>query len=207
MQNVRKLRLSVAVLCGAGLLYAIGCSPSTGMTKYRKGDLAMLKVPGVMNPVNPKYPEAPVAMEPPAAPPPDVALTGPNGHPVKLTDLKGKVLVVNLWATWCVPCRTEMPTLAALQKAYEGKDVMVIAVNSDVPADLEKARAQLAGTPPLKFYSAGGIDYAFKFQPGATNFPTTFFYGKDGMEVARLEGPADWNGREAHALIDALLKG
>src|SRR5262249_38372039 len=121
--HMKIVRTSVAVLSAAGLLYVIGCAPSTPtkMTRLRKGGLALLKVPGEMNPKNPKYPDAPVAQEPAAAPAPDQAITAPDGGPVKLADFKGKVLVVNLWATWCAPCKVEMPTLAALQKAYDGR--------------------------------------------------------------------------------------
>ena len=199
-------RTSVAVLSAAALLYVIGCSPSTDMTKYRHGDLAKLQVPGTKNPPNPKAPEIDMGTAPAAQPSPDLAFTGPDGKALKIADFKGKVVLVNLWATWCVPCRTEMPTLAALAKSYEGKPLEVVAVSADTPEDLEKARTQIAGYAPLKFYHSNGIDLAYAFKPAAASFPTTVIYDKAGVERARLPGDTNWNGKDAHALIDALLK-
>ncbi len=218
MQNVRNLRLSagglargcVAAMSAAALLYVIGCAPSTpaaqtSLTRFRVGDMGQLRVPGQLDAPNPKMPGvAPVAM-PAASPAPDMAITGPDGNPLKLADFKGKVTVVNLWATWCAPCKEEMPTLAALQTTYADKPFALLAVNSDVAEDVDKAKAQIAASAPLKFYHVNGLDLAFAFKPASSDFPTTLIYDKAGVERARLSGPADWNGKNARALIDALL--
>ena len=201
------VRVSVAMGCVAALLYVIGCAPSTDMTKYRKGELSQLRVPGKQNPPKPKMPEIDQGIQPAAAPAPALAFTGPNGETLKIGDFKGKVVLVNLWATWCAPCKIEMPTLAAVQKTYEGKPFEVIAVSADTgEEDIAKAREEIARQAPLKFYLSNGIDLAYAFTPAATDFPTTVIYNKAGEEVARLPGDTDWNGRDARALIDALLK-
>ena len=214
MQYVRNLGLArgcVAVISAAALLYVIGCSASTpggktGLTQFRQGDLAQLRVPGELDAVNPKVPgDKPIVM-PAAEPAPTLPITGPDGTPVTIADFKGKVTVVNLWATWCAPCKAEMPTLAALQTAYAGKPVAVVAINSDSAEDVGKAKAQIAASAPLQFYHVDGINFAFALKPAASDFPTTVIYDKQGVERARLAGPADWNGKNAHALSDALLK-
>ena len=217
MKNVRNqftagriARASVAVISAAAFLYVIGCSPSTpggqtNMVKFRQGDLAKLQVPGEANPKDPRVPELDTGVQPAPQPAPDLAITGPDGAPVKIADFKGKVVLVNLWATWCAPCKIEMPTLAALQRDYTGKPLAILAVSADTGDDIEKARAQIAQDAPLGFYRSNGIDLAYAFKPTAPSFPTTVIYDKKGVERARLPGEANWNGKDARALIDALL--
>ena len=136
---------------------------------------------------------------------PDIALEGPDGKPIKLSDLKGQVLVVNLWASWCAPCAKEMPTLARLQAAYAGKPVKVVAISLDKGAgDIDKARARIAQNAPLGFYH-GPYDIAFALAPPVEALPTTVFYDRSGHERARLTAPADWTKPEARALVDRLL--
>ena len=128
-----------------------------------------------------------------------------DGKPVRIADFKGKVAVVNLWATWCAPCVLEMPTLARLQAAYAGKPVEVVAVSIDSPGSADKARAFIAKHAPLKFYSDPGMKLPFAFTPPAAGMPTTVIYGPDGVERGRISGEADWSGRDARAVIDRVL--
>ena len=139
-----------------------------------------------------------------AAPEPATPFLDPQGHPVHLADLKTPLLVVNLWATWCPPCVKEMPTLAKLQAAYPGK-ITVAPISMDKADDREKARAFIAGHPPLAFYQDTQLALPFALSPPAEGFPTTILYGRDGRERARLSGGADWNGPEARAVFDTLL--
>jgi thiol-disulfide isomerase/thioredoxin len=141
------------------------------------------------------------------APAPDYAFYDEAGKPVKVADFKGKVVVLNVWATWCGPCVTEMPTLAKLQAAYAGKPVEVVAVSIDSESSAAKARLFIASHGPLKFYHDREMKIPFKFSPPAPGAPTTLIYGKDGLETARVAGEADWNGPEARALIDKALAG
>lgn len=139
------------------------------------------------------------------APPPAATFVDASGKVMRISDLKGQVLVVNLWATWCGPCVKEMPTLAALQKAYEGKPVKVVAISIDAAKDTDKAKAFIAGHAPLAFYQDSTLELPFAFKPPAPGFPTTILFDKAGQERGRLSGDADWSTPEARAVIDRLL--
>ena len=128
----------------------------------------------------------------------------PQGRQLRLADLKAPVLVVNLWATWCAPCVKEMPTLAKLQAAYPGK-IVVAPISMDKSELRERARAFIGEHPPLGFYQDPNLALPFALTPAVEGFPTTIIYGRDGRERARLSGPADWDGPDARAVIDAVL--
>lgn len=149
-----------------------------------------------------------VALDVPAGgrPAPETPFTGPDGETVTLADFKGRVVVVNLWATWCAPCKIEMPTLAALQAAYQTRPVTVLAISVDRDNALNLARAEIAKNAPLKLYRDAGYRLAFSMTPKAQGFPTTIIYDRQGRERARLSAPADWNSKEARGLVEALLK-
>ncbi len=138
------------------------------------------------------------------AAPPNQTIVGPDGKSTDLTQVKAPVVVVNLWATWCAPCVTEMPTLAKLQTAFPGK-ILVIPVSMDTAKDREKARAFLAQYPPLPLYQDPKAAMVFSLTPAAEGLPTTILYGRGGRERARVSGSADWSGPDAHAVIEALL--
>lgn len=138
---------------------------------------------------------------------PDYTFYDASGKAMKIADLKGKVVVMNIWATWCAPCVTEMPTLAKLQAAYAGKPVEVVTVSIDSETSATKARLFIAQHAPLKFYHDREMKLPFKLSPPAPGAPTTVIYGKDGLEVARVAGEADWAGAEARALVDKALAG
>ncbi|CAN7617085.1 TlpA disulfide reductase family protein [Phenylobacterium sp. LjRoot225] len=127
------------------------------------------------------------------------------GKPVRAADFKGKVLVLNLWATWCAPCIAEMPTLAKLAAAYAGKPVAVVAVSVDTPADADKAKTFIAKQAPLAFYGDPEMKLPFALKPPAAGMPTTIIYGADGLERGRLSGGADWSGVDARQVIDQVL--
>lgn len=139
--------------------------------------------------------------------PPDYAFQNEAGKATKVADLKGEVVVLNIWATWCAPCVAEMPTLAKLQTAYADKGVEVVAVSIDSESSAARARLFIARHGPLKFYHDREMKLPFKLTPPAPGAPTTVIYGRDGLEVARVAGEADWSGAEARALIDKALGG
>ncbi len=139
------------------------------------------------------------------APPPAAGFVDAEGKTVRIADLKGEVLVVNLWATWCAPCVKEMPTLAALQKAYEGQPVKVLAISIDKEDQTAAAKAFMAQNAPLGFYQEASLMLPYSFDPYVQGFPTTVLYDKSGQERARLVGEADWSTDEAKAVIDHLL--
>ena len=126
-----------------------------------------------------------------------------SGKPVDMASFRGKVVVMNIWATWCAPCVVEMPTLAAVQRKYGTGQVAVVAVSEDKdPAD---AKNFIDVHDPLSFYH----DPDTLTVPNKLGFhllPSTVVYDRHGREAARIEGPAAWDSPEAYAVIDALLK-
>jgi thiol-disulfide isomerase/thioredoxin len=138
----------------------------------------------------------------------DFAFKAPDGSQRRFGDFSGKVILVNLWATWCAPCRKEMPALDALQKARGGKDFEVVAVNVDT-RDPEKAAAFLdeIGVSTLTRYAenTGAFLQDMKKANRAPGLPATVLIDRQGCELGFLLGPAEWGGKEALALIDAAL--
>jgi thiol-disulfide isomerase/thioredoxin len=136
---------------------------------------------------------------------PSTVIYDSQGKEVRLSDFKGKVVVVNFWATWCGPCVIEMPTLAKLAADYQGKDVVVIPVSVDKPEEEAKAKAFIGKHAPLPFYITRNLALSYAVKPPAQGMPTTIVYGRDGIEKARVAGEADWAGEEAKRVIDAVL--
>jgi len=137
--------------------------------------------------------------------PPDYTFYDGTGKALKIADFKGKVLVVNLWATWCGPCKIEMPQLAKLQAEYEGKPVQVVAISIDKAEALAEAKAFIASKAPLTFYNDPAAKLPWALKPPAAGMPTTVIYGKDGFERGRVSGEADWAGAGAKAVVDKIL--
>ena len=184
----------VAALIGtAAVLYVIGAA---SFKPKQATDLSDLKRGALVKLVFPKEP----------TPAPDAAFTGPDGKPVTLADFKGQVVVMNLWATWCPPCKVEMPTLAKLQAAYAVQPVQVVAITVDKDQDMNLVRQELAANQPLKLYRDPGYKVAFGLKPRAQGFPTTVIYDRKGIERARLSGAADWSSPEARELVERLLR-
>jgi len=189
---LRWAMLVVALVGAAAVLYVIGAAsfkpkPVADLREFRRGSLEKLVV----------------ASEP--LPAPDIPFTDEAGKSVRLADFKGQVVVMNLWATWCAPCKVEMPTLARLQAAYAVQPFKVVAISVDRPADLKLAKAEMARNTPLKLYLDPGYKVAFGLEPRAQGFPTTVIYDRKGMERARLAGDADWSSTEARGLVERLL--
>lgn len=137
-----------------------------------------------------------------------LAFKGPDGKDVGLAAFKGKVVLVNLWATWCVPCRAEMPALDRLQQTMGGDHFTVAAINVDVTAPA-RARAFLddIGVKNLTFYSdpSMAIFNELKRRGLALGLPTTLLVDGNGCRLGVVEGPAAWDSPEAKALIGAAL--
>jgi thiol-disulfide isomerase/thioredoxin len=136
---------------------------------------------------------------------PDTAFQGPDGKTLHISDFKGQVVVVNLWATWCGPCKAEMPSLAKLQGLYAQKPLKVVAISVDRPEDADLARAFLKQHGGLDLYQDPKYAMAFSLTPRAEGVPTTVIFGRDGREVARLSGGAEWSTPEARKVMDAVL--
>lgn len=136
---------------------------------------------------------------------PDQVFTDQAGVETTFADFRGRVVVVNLWAMWCAPCRTEMPTLAALQQGYPEDQMLVLPINVDTGDEaVADAISFLEVHEPLPFYSDRSFRLPFVF-PGAGKMPQTILLDRQGRVRAWMAGEADWNSAEARALVDALL--
>lgn len=126
------------------------------------------------------------------------------GETIDMSNWKGRVALVNLWATWCGPCRAEMPHLAKLQKLYGGDQFEVVALSVDLKgADASSAFLKEVKADNLALY----VDQTSKVMKklGAYGLPLTVLVDREGREIGRLLGPADWAGEEARRLIEAAI--
>jgi thiol-disulfide isomerase/thioredoxin len=138
---------------------------------------------------------------------PELGFNTPEGRKANLADFKGRTVLLNLWATWCVPCRQEMPALDRLQGMFGSKDFAVVAVNVDT-ARLDRPQAFLheIGVKNLMLYT-DNTAAAFQIlkQAGKVlGLPTTILIGKDGCEIGTMAGPAQWDSKDALALLNAI---
>ena len=134
------------------------------------------------------------------------AFEGDDGAEMTLQDLRGEVVVVNFWATWCAPCREEMPTLARLQEELgdEGVRVATIATGRNDPVELERFLTEV-GAGNLPQWRDPRQDLARSM--GVLGLPVTVILNREGQEVARLTGDADWSSESALAILRALAAG
>lgn len=139
-------------------------------------------------------------------PMPPLTFTDKDGKPVTLASFRGRNVLLNLWATWCVPCRMEMPSLDRLQGARGGDDFSVVAVNIDTARlDRPKAFLKEIGVKNLSFYAdnTANIFETLKQDGKVLGLPTTILVAKDGCDIATMAGPAKWDSADALALIGA----
>jgi thiol-disulfide isomerase/thioredoxin len=131
-----------------------------------------------------------------------------DGELLGLDALRGRTILVNYWATWCGPCEKEMPALGALQPARGGDKFEVVALSVDAREDADYARRRLGelGAGNIRFRHAPLDQGEIVYGAGVRGFPTTILYGPDGLEIARLQGDADWASLEAIQFIDAALR-
>lgn len=141
-------------------------------------------------------------------PTPDLAFDGPEGVPTTLSAFRGRVVLVNLWATWCPPCLKEMPSLDALQTALGGPDFAVVAINIDT-RNLDKPKAWLAQREikALTYYAdpQARVFQELRAARKVDGMPVSLIVDRDGCELAILPGPADWASADAKALISAAI--
>ncbi|MDQ2705295.1 MAG: TlpA family protein disulfide reductase [Pseudomonadota bacterium] len=135
-----------------------------------------------------------------------LAFNDPDGKPMTLADRSGKTVLLNLWATWCFPCREEMPALDALQKEAGSDQFEVIAVNVDTGDDV-KPRKFLSETDiaSLGYYRDNTLALFndLKKRGLALGLPVTLLIDSEGCLLAHMNGPADWAGEDARKLIAA----
>jgi thiol-disulfide isomerase/thioredoxin len=140
---------------------------------------------------------------------PDLAFNDANGRPKKLSDWRGKTVLVNLWATWCVPCRKEMPALEGLQTKLQGPNFEVVAINIDT-RDPEKPKDFLKAANLTRlgyFYDENAkVFQDLKSIGRALGMPTSVLVDAQGCEIGTIAGPAQWDSDDAVKLIQAAVK-
>jgi thiol-disulfide isomerase/thioredoxin len=140
---------------------------------------------------------------------PDLAFEDRAGKPKKLSDWRGRTLLVNLWATWCVPCRKEMPALEGLQTRLGGPNFEVVAINIDT-RDHEKPKNFLreANLTRLGYFSDQNakVFQDLKAVGRALGMPTSILVDGQGCEIGTIAGPADWASDEAIKLVTAAIQ-
>ena len=136
---------------------------------------------------------------------PEFTFLRDDGSETSLAEWRGKVVLLNLWATWCAPCRKEMPDLDRLQAELGGDDFDLVALSID-RTGLDKPREFLKeiGIEHLKLYnnSSGKLAASLK----AFGMPTTLLINRDGEEIGRLVGPAEWGSQDAVDLVKAAIE-
>ncbi|NMG38266.1 redoxin family protein [Chelativorans sp. ZYF759] len=139
----------------------------------------------------------------------DLAFDDPDGQPIQLADLSGRLLLVNLWATWCAPCRHEMPALDQLQREMGGEEFEVVAINVETGDDAKpKAFLDEIGVDSLGFYrdNTVGLFNELKRRNLALGLPVTLLIDEEGCLLAHMNGPAEWASDDAKALIRAAME-
>jgi thiol-disulfide isomerase/thioredoxin len=187
-QRKRMILAAIALAVGMVAMILFGPKSSFGETvKLNTGHMAAFV-----------YKAEPAAL-------PEVRFVDAAGKERTLKDWKGRVVLVNLWATWCAPCRKEMPDLDRLQ-AELGSDafeVVAVSVDRSGVAGAQKFLDQV-GTKKLALYADPTAKLASELK--AIGLPATLLIGRDGREIGRLTGPAEWASDDAKRLIEAAVK-
>ncbi|WP_244447044.1 TlpA disulfide reductase family protein, partial [Hoeflea sp. BAL378] len=138
---------------------------------------------------------------------PQMSFLAADGTTASLADFTGQAMLVNLWATWCAPCREEMPALSELERELGDDAFKVLAINIDT-GDVSKPQAFLdeIGVANLGLYRDASMDVfnILKREGLAFGLPVTLMIGKDGCLLGAMNGPAEWASDDAKALIAAL---
>jgi peroxiredoxin len=134
-------------------------------------------------------------------PAPDFTLKDINGHVHRLADLRGKIVFLNLWATWCPPCRMEMPSMERLYRRLQGTDFVMLAVSEDEDgiAAVRPFVDKMGLTFPVLLDQDGGLPSRY----GVTGYPETFVIDRDGRVIQHTVGPENW---ESEAVYRYFLK-
>jgi len=135
---------------------------------------------------------------------PDFKVKDLQGKEVSLSGLKGKVVLVNFWATWCPPCKEEIPSMMKLNRTMEGKPFQMLAISIDEggKADVESYFKSSGNTLPAYLDSDGAISKVY----GVTGVPETFVVDKSGKVQKKIVGGLDWNSAEVLSYLNELMQ-
>ena len=143
-----------------------------------------------------------VQMDEPIPIPIDVQLPDLNAKPVSFSEFKGKIVFVNFWATWCPPCREEMPAMEKLHTRLKNKDFVMVAVDLMEPASKVEAFFQEFKLTFMALLDTNGeVGSLF----GIRSIPTTLILDKNGMIIGIAVGPRDWDSKKSIALFEYLI--
>jgi thiol-disulfide isomerase/thioredoxin len=207
---MRRLPVAVGTVVAAALI-GLGGYYGLGLKRGPAGDAACTAAVDVAKRIAPLAQGEVAAVTMASAPLrlPDLAFEDAEGKPRKLSDWRGKTVLLNLWATWCVPCRKEMPALDELQGKLGGKDFEVVAVNIDT-RDPDKPRNFLkeANLTRLGFFAdqKAKVFQDLKVIGRALGMPTSVLVDAQGCEIGTIAGPAEWASDDAIKLIKAAVK-
>ncbi|TCO71158.1 TlpA family protein disulfide reductase [Rhodovulum euryhalinum] len=139
-------------------------------------------------------------------PVPDIVLVDDKGQDRGLSDHRGQWVILNFWATWCPPCRHEMPSLDRLQARFGGPDfaVVTVATGRNSPQGIDRLFAELEIETLPKWRDP---DSGLARQMGVMGLPVTVILNPEGQEIARMQGDAEWDSDSARAIVAALMNG
>lgn len=137
-------------------------------------------------------------------PAPDITVKALNGSDVKLSDLKGKVVLLNFWATWCPPCREEIPSMMRLNKQMAGKPFQMLAVSIDEGGKADVESFFKSNKFSLPAYADQDRKAAAAY--GVTGVPETYLIDTKGIVVKKVIGPLKWDDTEVVSFITELMK-
>lgn len=145
-------------------------------------------------------------------PAPDFAVVDVRGSPVTLSDYRGKVVLLNIWATWCGPCREEMPSMQRLYDAFPREQFDIAAISIDAPVGDSDAVGNPGGDP-LAFAGELGLTFPILLDPSggimqvyrATRVPESFLIGPDGIIYKKVAGQTDWDSQANVGLVRRLI--
>jgi thiol-disulfide isomerase/thioredoxin len=161
---------------------------AAALTPFTKGQVAAMSVP-----------PAPISLK-------DISFKGAEGQPLSISSFAGKTVLLNIWATWCVPCREEMPALNALERSVGNDKFEVVAINIDT-GDEEKTKAFRTeyAIDKLGYYrdNTMGVFNVLKKQGLAFGLPVTLLIDDKGCLLSAMNGPAAWDSEDAKNLVRA----
>jgi thiol-disulfide isomerase/thioredoxin len=207
----RRIPLAIGAVMVGGLIGYAAVSGIGGLKRGSSGDSACNGAVSLARKIAPLAQGEVAALTMATAPVklPDLAFEDADGKPRKLSDWRGKTVLVNLWATWCVPCRKEMPALDSLQTKLGGKDFEVVAINIDT-RDPEKPKNFLkdANLTRLGYFSdtKAKVFQDLKSIGKALGMPTSILVDSQGCEIGNIAGPAEWASDDAIKLIKAAVR-
>jgi thiol-disulfide isomerase/thioredoxin len=201
MRQIAVLALAGVALAAAGGFYATRGAPGNSACPAARATAERLKPLAVGELAALRILDDP-------SPAPNLIFFADAGAPRELADFKGKAVLVNLWATWCIPCRQEMPALDKLEGDLGSAKFQVVPINIDQRnPDKPRAFLQEVGIKHLAYFYDQSVNVFqdLKASMKVEGLPVSVLVGADGCALGVINGPADWGSADAAALMKAAL--